>query len=102
MAFWSRIFSRRPLCRHHKGIGFGDGGLRYGEFRFVATEVFGCHLGWEGRVHPIEQDTLSCNLCGETFKGKRGYVPASLQKVKRDERDWPLNPDGTRMKIAEL
>lgn len=58
-------------------------------------ECAGVTLSWTGKPEPV--------FVWRNDSGKIrtvGYLPRSLTgHVKRDENDWPLNPDGTKMQI---
>ena len=60
-------------------------------------ECVGVVLSWAGRPEPYFHWSKE-----RGFKGTYGYLPRSLTAhIKRNENDWPLNEDGTKMKIWE-
>lgn len=86
---WLRQLFKRaahPTCKHERE-------------RVVET-IEGVTLGWSALPEVSRCWTHTCLTCGRTYKNF-GYLPRKVCKTPRDKDDWPLNPNGTRMPIAQ-
>lgn len=94
-------FSKR--CKH-EGETYGKTiahELRPGDFSVIEQKTLGVTLGWSGKPEVLRQSKLHCNLCGQDYWASPGYMPyKELEKTPRNNSGWPLNADGSRMKIA--
>ena len=66
----------------------------------IEQTALGVTLGWCLTPCVEYEWTKTCRLCGKVRKS-RGYLPRRVDDTPRDDNGWPLNPDGSKMKIAE-
>lgn len=57
-------------------------------------------LGWDALPHVRYEWEKTCRDCGSVIHTD-GYVPND-PTTKRDASGWPVNEDGSRMKIVPL
>lgn len=95
----------RKVCLHHKYaksdrfsrvIGYDSS-----KYKVESCKILGVTLGWSGRPEPVYRWDCECFICGGKFY-RQGLLSRAWQfDVKRDENDWPLNEDGTKMEIYD-
>lgn len=77
---------RKPPCTHP-----------WMSWDILENRIDGVTLGWDARPQVYEITKIRCGICGHHFE-RGGYD--KHDKTPRNEKGWPLNPDGSRMQLA--